>query len=64
MDRLVKEWADVCAVYSQQLALLESGKMHTYSNKIDTTLNTIMRIRGFRTALEGLIAQYKSVESA
>ena len=63
MDQLLKEWADTCAMYTRQLALLESGKMHTYSNKVDTTLDTITRIRGYRGELESLIAQYRPIES-
>ena len=50
------------AVYRQQPALLESGKMHTYSHKVGTTLDTIIRIRGFRADLESMIAKYEPIE--
>ena len=66
MEKLLREWLATLAEYTSELEALETGNRHTVVGGIDTTKETIARLRANRHSLETLIVEYlsKMVDSA
>ena len=59
IGRLIEDWERMCREYDRQIALLRNGKIDMHSNGVDTTAETLERVRELRAELVRLIAKYR-----
>ena len=59
MEKLIQEWTAACADYAVQIEAFESGRSRTVSSGVDTTPETLQRLRACLENLQSLIATHR-----